>query len=185
MLLPSPGPIARRAVQDALLPANLAVREEGGNNKGRWIAIYLKAVGILTPAPWCMAYIVLRLIKAAQALGLELPKEFPRSGYTPTVANWAKKVKRWISVTDAKQNPSLVQVGDLAFFHFKSLGRIGHVGIVVEVTKSGCWTVEGNTKPDPGVSRESDSGRDGVYRKYRAWAEFGAEDKAGFARLEF
>jgi hypothetical protein len=180
----NPGPIALRAASDAELPATLSVREEGGNNRGKWIEMYLKAVGILVPAPWCMAFVVLRLVRAAATLGLALPKDFPKSGYTPTVANWARKAGKWISAADARRNPDLVKRGDLAFFYFKSLGRIGHVGIVVRVGKTGVWTIEGNTKPDAGVSRESGGG-DGVYRKFRSWSELGAEDRAGFARLDF
>jgi|GEM_PF-2947317 CHAP domain. len=178
MTLPNSGPIARRAAADALLPGNLSVREEGGNNKGKFIAIYLATVNILVPAAWCAAWAVYRLIKAAQALGKAVPPDFPKTGWTPSLAAWAKKNGYWIENEDAAGK---VQVGDLALFHFSNLGRIGHVGIVVEVGKGGCWTVEGNTRPDPGVSRESSDGRDGVYRKWRSWAELGS--KGGFARL--
>jgi len=49
-----PGPIALRAASEA--EDNVGVRETPGrNNYGKFVAVYLAAVGLLQGNPWCMA----------------------------------------------------------------------------------------------------------------------------------
>lgn len=57
------------------------------------------------------------------------------SAYTPTSANFFKNMKRWHT-----KNP---QVGDVIFF--KNSKRINHTGIVVKVSNTKVYTIEGNT----------------------------------------
>lgn len=56
------------------------------------------------------------------------------SAYTPTSANYFKKMGQWHT------SP---KVGDVIFF--KNSERINHTGIVVRVDKSWVYTIEGNT----------------------------------------
>lgn len=185
-VLPEPGAVAKRIAEDALTPEVLAVRETPGkNNFGKWIRVMLASVGLAEGNPWCLAFVNLRIEKAAAALGVKLPSDYPDTGYTPTFANWAKKRGWWIPVADARARPSLVKRGDLVFFYgtVGAVRRIRHVGIVIKPMKNsygdtlGVISVEGNTGPDGG--RDGD----GVYLKHRDWSELGA--LGGFVRLPF
>lgn len=175
--LPNPGPIALQAIKDAGRSDVLSVREVGGNNRGKFVETYLKIVGLGRGEPWCQAFVIFRLVKAASTLGLKLPADIPKSGYTPTVANWGKKRGWWISRAQAQTGVVLPMRGDLVYFYKANLRRIGHVGIVDSVTSKGVWTIEGNTGPDGG--RDGD----GVYKKFRTWSELGLY--GGFVRLPF
>jgi hypothetical protein len=170
----APGPIALRAALEAEM--NVGVREVG-NNGGKWVALYLKAVNLLIGNPWCLAFLVFRLLDAASDLKKKLPSDVPRTGYTPTFANWAKQNGLWTPVSAARLYYGHVQRGDFAFFYRSAMGRISHVGVVLEVHSWGVVTVEGNT--NQAGSREGD----GVYKKSRTWADLGA--KGGFVRLPF
>lgn len=187
MALPKPGPIALRAVNEAEAQAAVGVKESGGNNKGKWIKVYLASVGIMSAAPWCMAFLSFRLVDAARDLGLIRPKWVPTTGYTPTFANAAKKQGFWISTAEAKKNPSLVERSDFAFFYgavkegAKINYRIKHVEVVTRVEKNGVHTIGANTSDGIGFNRDGD----GVYRRFRNWGELGQADKSGFARLPF
>jgi len=178
--LPNPGPVAIKAVDDANTKAVLSVREEG-RNAGRYVLTYLKSVFLGAGNPWCQAFVCYRLIKAAHTLGTVLPKDFPKTGSTVVMSNWGKKKGWWISRADVELKRAAPMKGDLAFFYKPSLGRIGHVGLVLEVTDQGVWTVEGNTGPSAGNGVNRDG--DGVYKKFRPWNALGL--KGGFVRLPF
>lgn len=143
MALSPPGPIARLALQRAI--DNVGVKEDRKNgrwtNWGKWIQVYLAAVGIKDPAPWCLAFAEYRLIAAAKELGKELPEDFPITGYCPTLANWARKKGLALSV-------ELAQPGDIILYWFPSLGRYAHAGIVRGIKNGYLHTVEGNTNDD-------------------------------------
>jgi len=177
--LPNPGPIAQRAIKDAGGSDVLSVREEGGNNRGKYVEAYLKAVGLSRGEPWCQAFVLFRLIKAASELGLSVPADMPKSGYTPTVSNWGKKKGWWISRAQAQTGAVSPMRGDLVYFYKAAAGRIAHVGIVDSVTSKGVWTIEGNTGPGIGVKSDGD----GVYKKFRTWDSLGI--KGGFVRIPF
>jgi hypothetical protein len=182
----NPGPIALRAAADA--EANVGVVEQGGNNRGKYVEIYQKAVGIGKGDPWCAAFCRYREEQADNAiLDAAVPSHFPDSGYTPDYKTWAIAQGLWIPVATARETPSLVKRGDLALFYMPAQGRIAHIGIVVEPHTWGVWTVEGNTSPEVGHTLVAGQGvnrdGDGVWRKKRDWAELGS--KGGFARLPF
>lgn len=179
MSRPDSGPIARRAAADAL--ANVGVTEQGGNNRGRYVETYLAAVGLDPGDPWCAAFVRFRFERAAAALGLDLPRSFPDSGYCPDFKAWGVSRKLWLpsSSTEARDD---VQVGDLALFYFASKKRVAHIGIVTELHPWGVWTVEGNTGPESGSGVNRDG--DGVYKKRRDWSEFGGVG-GGFVRCPF
>src|SRR5215813_7754666 len=94
MNLPLPGPIALRAAEDA--EANVGVKEAGGDNHGKFVEVYLRSVGLGPGAPWCAAFVHYRLQEAARELGLELPDDFPASGYCPDYKNWARRNGVWL-----------------------------------------------------------------------------------------
>jgi hypothetical protein len=185
MPLPNPGSIARRAAADAQTEEALSVREEGGNNRGRWVALILAVVHLAVGNPWCLAWVQLRLRKAAAALGLSLPSWVPLTGYTPAFVAAAKKQGLFFTTRDALTGKRSVQPGDLAFFWGRADGgfRIRHVGIVISVHDWGVMTVEGNTGPESGGKLNRDG--DGVYKKRRDWTELGDVDRSGFVRLPF
>ncbi len=173
-----PGPIAKKAADDAETPAVLSVREHG-NNGGSEVKTYLKATGLGTGYPWCMAFCIYRLRNAAHQLLRPIRSDFPRSASTNVVANWGKKNGLFAPRAHVELGKFRPLRGDLVFFAFN--GKIGHVGIVVEVTKTGVFTVEGNTGPDKNGKVEADG--QGVYRKFRPWSQIGVN--GGFLRLPF
>jgi hypothetical protein len=172
-------PIAVKAASDAL--ANVGVAEEG-NNAGKAVETYLAScVPPLGPgAPWCAAFVRYRMKAAATKLGLTYDTSFPRSAYTPDWANWGRRNGKWIPVSElydgmVGDNPvrQVILPGDLALFYFSQLGRIGHIGIITSVRKTGLMTVEGNTSPEPEDASEVERDGDGVFRKNRGWTELG------------
>ena len=108
MAASKPGSVAAKAAQDATAKEVLSVREEG-SNKGTFVEVYLRAVGLGPGNPWCMAFVVLRLIKAAHSLNKIIPNEMPRTGSTVVFSEWGKKksffIKRAVScVTLVKES---------------------------------------------------------------------------------
>lgn len=176
------GAIAQRAAADTQRPDVLSVREEGGNNRGKSVETYQKAAGAGPGDPWCACFAFYRLLMAALALGLSIPKTFTPRAYTPDWKSWAIANGYWTPVAVAQAAPlHTVQVGDFAMFYFAAEGRIGHIGEVVAVHDWGVETVEGNTGPDAGASVERNG--DGVYKKKRTWSQLGS--RGGFVRIPF
>ncbi len=181
MSLPKPGPVALAAVVAATRKETLSVREVGGNNKGKWIMVYLSFVGLFEPAAWCCAFVVTQIVKASIVQGVKLPKWFKKTGLCQALVNAAKAQGLWIDIADAKSGAVTVYRGDLACFWFTKYQRIAHIGHVTAVHSWGVETVEGNTGSDGknGVERDGD----GVYEKDRDWSELGVN--GGFIRLPF
>jgi hypothetical protein len=178
----TPGPVAKKAAEDCLRDDVLAVREEG-NNSGRWVLEYLKAVFLGAGNPWCQAFVVFRLIKAAHSLIINIPKDFPRTGSCTVSVKWAQKTGYFIRRADVELKREKIQVGDIAYFWFPNLGRWGHTGIVVEVKADGSFvTVEGNTGPSPSAEDVVREGQ-GVYMKSRTLKSLGV--LGGFMRLPY
>lgn len=172
-------PIATTAASDAI--NNIGVVEVG-DNRGKAVETYLEScVPSLGPGhPWCAAFVRYRMKAAATKLGTTYDTTFPRSAYTPDWASWAKQNGKWIPVSDlydgtvgGKDVKQVILPGDLALFYFSQLGRIGHIGIITSVRKTGLMTVEGNTSPEPEDASEVERDGDGVYRKNRKWTELG------------
>lgn len=176
LVLPLPGPVALAAV--AAAEANLDVHEEGGNNQGKFVEIYLGSVGLGPGAPWCAAWVHYRLSAAAADLRTHLPQGFPRSGYCPDYERWGKARGFYMH---AAVGASLAKRGDLVLFYFPAKQRVAHIGLVAGPRSDGrgVITVEGNTGPPRGSGVERDG--DGVYRKSRLWSELGAG--GGFIRF--
>lgn len=176
MTRPEPGPIALRAAQDALKPSVLAVREQGGNNRGLWVERFLRCIGLAPGNPWCVAWCQWRLREAAEALNAALPTWWTRTGSVYKAGNslWRTAAERQLLIPG--QQRGSVRVGDLALLAW-SKPYPSHVGIVVGFWADGVIVVEGNTNGDGSAEG------DGVYKKHRHWSEIGAN--GAFVRLPF
>lgn len=163
--------IAIRAAEDAL--RNVGVREDGGNNKGKWVAIYLASVGITEPAPWCMAFLYYRFSSAAKTLGGTLPGYIPCTGWSPSWRVAAIAANRW----RGSRSTFVPRIGDVALFHNGE--RIYHGEIIVSVPdENGNFdTVGGNTSDGSGVNADGD----GVFRRTRTRASLG--QRGGFVKV--
>jgi hypothetical protein len=167
----TPGPISKKAAVDACAKEVLSVREDGANS-GTFVERYLSAVGLGAGNPWCMAFIVLRLIKAAHSLALTIPNEMPRTGSTVVFSNFGKKKSWWIKRADLELGRARIQAGDIVFYFFAAKGRIAHTGIVVEADSNKDFkTVEGNTSS--GLRDVVDRDGQGVYMKQRSLSSLG------------
>lgn len=107
----------------------------GDENYTRFAREYEKLTGVnYQGQAWCDMYID---VIFAETFGKDKAKELLGgfSAYTPTSANYFKKMNRWHT-----SNP---KVGDIIFF--ENSARINHTGIVAKVTNSTVYTIEGNT----------------------------------------
>lgn len=95
-------------------------------------------VGYLN-AQWCQAFVDWVFITC---FGVELAKKLlgKFTNYTPTGSDQFKKRNAYIKRGKGKPKP-----GDVIYFYSTAKGRIGHVGIVIKVTSSTVYTIEGNT----------------------------------------
>lgn len=159
--------IAIRATDEAI--ENKGVKETS-ENWSPYIKMYLASVGIEFAAPWCMAFVYFRMLNAATDLGEEL-EDFPKTGYVPTLLNWAKKHDRFVSAETVKSGKYKPKKGDLVLFYFKELGRHAHVGFVSDFgSVNEVFTcIEGNTSDGTGVNRDGD----GVYIRKRKMINIG------------
>jgi hypothetical protein len=171
LAIKTPGPISKKAAEDACAKEVLSVREDGANS-GTFVERYLSAVGLDAGNPWCMAFVVLRLIKAAHSLSLYIPNEMPRTGSTVLFSNWGKKKSWFIKRADLELGRARIQEGDIIFYFFAAKGRIAHCGIVVDATSNSNFkTVEGNTSS--GLTDVVDRDGQGVYMKQRSISSLG------------
>jgi len=167
----TPGPISKKAAEDACAKEVLSVREDGANS-GTFVERYLSAVGLGAGNPWCMAFVVLRLVKAAHSLALTIPAEMPRTGSTVVFSNWGKNKSWFIKRADLELGRARIQEGDIVFYFFATKGRIAHTGIVVEADSNNDFkTVEGNTSS--GLKDVVDRDGQGVYMKQRSIGALG------------
>ncbi|MDF2590481.1 MAG: hypothetical protein K0S41_4324 [Anaerocolumna sp.] len=107
----------------------------GKGNYTRFAREYKKFAGIdYQGQAWCDMYVDTIFV---EAFGKDKAKELLGgfSAYTPTSAKYFKSKNKW-----HENNP---QVGDIIFF--KSSHRICHTGIVVKVSNTTVYTIEGNT----------------------------------------
>ena len=174
-----PGPVMVEAAEDADTDEVLSVRENG-SNAGKYVSEYLKAVGLGPGHPWCMAFVVLRLIKAAHSLNKIIPNEMPRTGSTVVFSEWGKKKSFFIKRADLELGRALPMEGDIVFYFFPAKGRIAHTGIVVDGGRT-FETVEGNTSG--GIMDLVDREGQGVYRKRRDYKSLGLF--GGIVRLPY
>lgn len=90
-------------------------------------------------AQWCQAFVDWCFITA---FGIEDAKKliYVWTNYTPTGSDAFKKRSRYI-----KRGSGKPKKGDVIYFYSSAKGRIGHVGIVYDVSSTTVYTIEGNT----------------------------------------
>lgn len=164
-----PGPVSVQAAEDADTDEVLSVREDG-SNAGKYVSEYLKAVGLGPGNPWCMAFVIFRIIKAAHKLIVNIPAEMPRTGAVAVFGRWAQGEGHFIRRADLELGKAVPMKGDIVVYWFASKGRLAHAGIVVQGGRN-FLTVEGNTSGgiDTGVDRDGQ----GTYKKSRRYSNLG------------
>lgn len=138
-----------------VMQGEVGVTEQGGNNRGERVAMYLRSANIHTPAAWCAAI----LVWSYNVCGI--PHNM--TAWSPSVTNRNRVYDRRFP----KNNTTDIKAGDVATLFYKNLGRIGHALIIEKPNpnKNYYTTIEGNT--NEGGSRETTTGRDGVFRRKR------------------
>ena len=137
---------------DCLLPTMqkyLNIREQGGNNKGNFIDQWLVAVGIKYPAPWCAAY--------ASGVFNECNISNPNSAWSPSFDT--SPLGRTIYNT-RDPLPTKYQMGMIFTLYYANLKRVGHVGMITDISGEWATTNEGNVTM--AGTRETNEGKDGV-----------------------
>lgn len=131
----------------------IGVKEVGGNNKGQRVSEYLLNAGITTPAPWCSAFVRFLLDKC------NIPNK---------VTAWSPSATANNRIYDRRypaNNTITPSGGDVFTLYYPNLKRVGHTGIITSWSSTWVETIEGNTSEAD--TRETSSGRDGVFRKKR------------------
>lgn len=133
----------------------LGTRELTGNNDGEIVAFILKNCGFDMPQPWCGCFLNQGMLDIGQ-----VPPKGP--GWSPS---WMAP-SRIVWKRDRDKNSVYFEQGWVFGIYFRSLGRVGHVGAVVEDFGDGYFlTIEGNT--NSAGSREGN----GVFMRIRNKAE--------------
>jgi hypothetical protein len=150
----------RRLLVMAYLADQLKVREVGGNNRGKWVAIFLDCCGLGEGYAWCAASLTFASMVA------EAPFPLRSEGYNPASVkswrNWAKDKGFWTS------KPSR---GCICFH--RTTETTGHIGVGVLAVPVFLRSLEGNTSPgEEGSQRDGGAeGRPsmpgGLYRRNR------------------
>lgn len=143
------------------------LHESGGNNRGPYIDVWLKAIGVPLGSSWCMAFV--------QAMIKEVEKE---SGVKSRIHRSAGCLDVWNNspkdMRDANPQP-----GDIIIWRHGQTYQ-GHTGIVIKrIDTHSVQTIEGNTGP---VNTHVDPNGDGVYVKTRLLAGQGDMKVMGFIR---
>lgn len=128
------------ALGHALEDARLNMGEEGGNNRGRYVADLLSKVGLSAPAPWCAAAVWMWFANASLRLGLANPLH---------AVNQRGLVQSYYDNLSHRIIPAReAEPGCLALFRFPSgPPRWNHIALVVRGLSgaSSFVSVEGNT----------------------------------------
>lgn len=132
----------------------IGTKEEGGDNKGKQIEEFQKAVdGKAQGEAWCMAFVQFCIKEVEKLSGGLIKSEIFKSEHCMTVWNNTPK----------EQRLTTPEVGCLILWQFAGTSN-GHVGIVTNVGPTRVDTIEGNTGDGQGVVREGD----GVYARNRS-----------------
>lgn len=131
----------------------VGVRENGTNNDGVRIREYLAAANIYKPAPFCAAFVVWVLNQC---------------GIKHKITAWSPSATASNRIYDRRkpnENTITPQQGDVFTLYYPSMKRISHTGIISKWGDKWVETIEGNTSEAD--TRETSTGRDGVFRKKR------------------
>lgn len=149
-------PTCKISKQDCILKnaaKEVGVREVGGNNKGERVTEYLLNADIKVPAAWCSAFVRFILDKCS------IPNKV--SAWSPS----ATANNRIYDRRTPKTNTVTPTGGDVFTLYYPNLKRIGHAGFITSWGEKWVETIEGNTSEAD--TRETSTGRDGVFRKKR------------------
>ena len=140
------------------------VREEGGDNKGKFVEAFQKTVDAQAVSePWCMCFVQACIGFVENALGID------------SMVKATESVKSFVPNEIPKYFP---RVGDVALW--VKYNGTGHCGIVVKLNEDGSYdTIEGNTSDPKGFDRDGN----GVYRKTRHVKDMGKYKLAGFVKV--
>ena len=158
-----PAPPARGTGRDiaAFALSFEGVQEKGANNTdhGGPIDAWHKMWGFLSPVPWC------GIAVGAWHVGAGVPRSnIPESpAWSPS---WSKGRQVYYTIGQSNLGRLSVREGSTGTLYYRSLGRVGHVFLILKDMGRSVETIEGNTGAVDG-SRETVSGRDGVFRKWR------------------
>ena len=108
-----------------------------GSNWGTKVREYLAAVSILSPAPWCAAFVVWCFRQAS--LNAQV---IPSSGSTTFLLNWAREKGKIVTKPQPGDVFLLLRAGRQTAFH---CGIVGGVGMLY------FYTVEGNSNNNGSV----------------------------------
>jgi hypothetical protein len=129
--------------------AFVGLGEEGGDNRGQMVELFLSEVAQPPGQPWCAAFV--SHVGKWSHYDQEADKSswpLPPTASCEELGNFAKKCK-----LESKEP----QIGDIFLKHSAELNRFAHTGIVVSVDKTYgrgdwaefvCTTIEGNTNDD-------------------------------------
>ncbi|HXC25131.1 MAG TPA: hypothetical protein VNU46_04385 [Gemmatimonadaceae bacterium] len=124
--------------------AFIGVPEQGGNNLGQMVELFLREVGLPAGEPWCAAFVY--HVGFWSQFDLDTGTStwpLPATGACQSLAD-AARVRGALMERPVR--------GDLFLLWIPERGRFAHTGIVVDVTLGtggyGCHTIEGNTNDD-------------------------------------
>ncbi|MFY8188894.1 MAG: CHAP domain-containing protein [Flavobacterium sp.] len=140
---------APKATKELLLKAveiaktQIGVVEQPLNtNRGPEVDAYLRSVGLNPEGnnySWCAAFVYWCFQEAAA----HLQTSNPLVKTAGVLKHWQKTTGVKVSLEEAKNNPSLIQVG--AIFIIDHGRGLGHTGIVEQISGGNLTTIEGNT----------------------------------------
>lgn len=137
----------RRLLVMAYLCDQLKVREDGGNNRGVWVNVFLQSAGVDPGNPWCAAAVTF----ASKVAKAKCPKDSPAA-----VRGWLNWAKTMGFLVEAPQRGSICM--------HQTTETTGHIALVVKVIGVWVYSIEGNTgSGDKGSQRDGD----GMYRRVR------------------
>ena len=143
-------PAEKRLLVMAYLADELKVREVGGNNRGKWVKIFLLSVGLEEGYSWCAAALNFASMVA------DAPRPM-RPDYNPAaVIGWRNWVRSFGLAVVTPERGSICM-------HQTSESQ-GHIAVVVRTVGPMVYSIEGNTGPGEEGS-QSDGG--GMYRRVR------------------
>ena len=111
-------------------------------NRGPEVDAYLRSVGLKPEGnnySWCAAFVYWCFQEAAA----QLQTSNPLVKTAGVLKHWQKTTGVKVSLEEAKNNPSLIQVG--AIFIIDHGRGLGHTGIVEQISGGNLTTIEGNT----------------------------------------
>jgi len=129
---------------------HINVREATGNNDGKWVKLFLNITGLDEGYPWCAAYTSYVHFYA----GVPAPR-------SARVVDWFNRNVVW-EKKYGEIPENFDKTGMVGGLFYESLGRLGHIFIILDEDKNNYFTIEGNTNGTG--SREGD----GVYKKIRS-----------------